>query len=204
MEIAFATLSSVASSIGSVVTGGAGALAGGAGGIMEAGLAASSGIPMLGSLSLGTGGSTLTSILSGTASLAGMIGAIGAGNEKAAALEAQAADSVTEAGLEEIKGAERRLSLKRSLLQTIGERDVAYAASGVDLSFGTPSLARDEAQKDAERAISMDVDTQAMRQSRLLERAASYRSQSASARSAGFLKGIGIGVDTLISAKRRG
>jgi hypothetical protein len=99
-------------------------------------------------------------------------------------LEGQAEDTRLDIGQEEVAGANRRNSIRRALLETIGDRDAAYAASGVDLSFGTPAVAREQAAASAERALGQDRDTQEINVSRLEQRAANLRSRAAFTRRA--------------------
>lgn len=204
MEFAAAALSAIAGTVTSAI-GLGGSTAATAGNFIGAGLTAAGGAGAAGgglSGLLGTG-SLLTSILGGTATVAGMLGAVQAGEEQARSLNAQAMDARTEQDIERIRGAERRDSLRRSLLQTLGERDVAAAASGVDLSFGTPSLAREEAERDAERAFSVDQSTEDFRVARLEERANEFTRSAKSARRAGRLKAFGLGVQGAAAVGRR-
>lgn len=152
----------------------------------------------------GGGGSLFSSILQGGASLASVIGALGAGEENAAAYKAKAADAEDEKGLEAVRGIERRDGLRRSLLERLGQQDVAAAASGVDLSFGTPALARDEAARDGERALTQDQNTEDLRANRLGQRADEFRNAARSARRSGVYKAIGAGVQGIAGISRRG
>lgn len=170
MEFAAAALSSLATAgaeIGSTIAAGASSVS-----------AAGS------SLLAATGGaSTWASILSGGATVASVLAMQQSGETKAFALNAQADDADLQARVEQVQGLDRRISLKAQLVQAVGERDVAAAASGVDISFGTPSLARSEAVKDGERAIDLDQSTEDFRRQRLLEKAGNLRIQANQARS---------------------
>lgn len=185
MEFAAAALSSITSAVGSVAsTVGAGATA-------------------IGGATAG-GSSLFSSILQGGASIASIMGTLGAANEKSDSLKAQARDVDSDIGLEKVRGVERRDGLKKSLLDALGERDVAAAASGVDLSFGTPAMARSEATADAERALAGDQSTEALRISRLTERQSELVSASKQARRSGLIKAIGTGIGTFASIGKRG
>lgn len=162
MEFAASALTSMASAAG---TAGAAVGEAVAGATAAAGSAASS----IGSFL--PSGSLVSGILSGGASLLQMAQLRRAGDEKARSLEMQAADVPTEIAGENIKANERAGSLKRALLQTIGERDAAAGASGVDLSFGTPAKAREEASDDAERALAISAGTTGSAVGRLNEKA---------------------------------
>jgi hypothetical protein len=204
MELAAAALTSVAGAIGSVFSTAAPAattaVAGAAPAVAGAIGAAA---PVAATSSFGWG-SILSGVLSGGASLAGIMGAQAAASEKATAFELAAQDAEAEVPTEMLKGTEKRTSMRRSLLQTFGERDVAFAASGLDISFGTPALARDEAEADAERAIGIDTRSQEQKQTRLLEKAANLRAQGGAAKQAGFYKSLGLGLEAGASFFRRG
>lgn len=184
------TVSAGASAIGSAVSTGVGAISSAAG---ATGL--TSFLPSL---------STTASILSGGATIASVLAANRAGEEKAAALEMQASDAETNTQVENLQGIQRRASIKQSLLQTIGERDAATAASGVDLTFGTPQLARSEAITAGERALSLDQNTQNFNVARLRERAANYRMMASSARSGALGSAAALALEGGAKLMRRG
>lgn len=132
-------------------------------------------------------GFSLSTLLQGTATVLGMVQSINAGKADAEALSAAADDAAREIPLETLQGINRRATIKRQMMDSIGEQDVAYAASGVDLSFGTPSQARKEAFREADLGITSDVGTEQTRVARLQEREAEYRKRAAKAkRSANF------------------
>lgn len=196
MEFAAAVLTSVAEGIGAIA---------GASAPLDLlaanGVAGASGSGLFGGL---MGGSTALSILQGGATVASVLATAGAGQQKADAYMLQAGDAETAAQLERVQGIERRTSLKASLLQAIGERDVAAAASGVDLSFGTPAIARDQALKDGARALEVDTSTEEFRRARLFERAASYRNMASQARAGSLLQALGGGLEGAAKIARRG
>lgn len=171
MEFAASALMSVAKTVGGAIgIGGGGAAASASGGLLA---------------SLGKA-STWGSILSGGATVLSLMAqrqantsSLVAAEMDASALEGQADDTRLEIGQEEVAGANRRNSIRRALLETIGDRDAAYAASGVDLSFGTPAVAREQAAASAERALGQDRDSQKINVSRLEQRAANLRSRAA-------------------------
>lgn len=198
-------ISSIGSAIGIGGTAATGAGAMAAGNFIGAGLGAAGGAGAAGGglASLFSGGSILSTILAGTATVAGMMGAQESANEQSRNLTLQAADAATEADIERIRGGERRDSLRRSLLQALGERDVAAAASGVDLSFGTAAQAREEAARDAESALVVDQATEDTRVARLRERESEFLRSARSTRRAGRVKAFGLGVEGAYSAVRR-
>lgn len=172
---------------------------------------ASAGTAAAGAASAGSGllsatgfASTVASILSGGATIAGAMAAKRAGKNEAFNAELQARDIDFDIRGEQLQGMERRNSLKRSLLQALGERDVAYAASGVDLSFGTPAIAREEASRDAERTLSIDQATEDFRIARLRERQQNLRLMALEARRGGLAKAAGLLLEGGASLLRRG
>lgn len=199
MEFAAAALTAVSSAVSSAAgaVGSAVSTVGSALGI--GGTAAGAGAGLFGGF-----GSTIGSILSGTATVAGMLGASQGGQEQGRNLYAQAADARTEQDIERIRGTERRDSLRRSLLTTLGERDVATAASGVDLSFGTPAMARQEAERDAESALTMDQSTEDLRIARLQERENEFIRAGRAAKKAGTIKAVGLGLKGAAALAGRG
>jgi hypothetical protein len=94
--------------------------------------------------------------------------------------------------------------LRNKLADTLGEYDVAYAASGVDLSFGSPMQAKRSAKVDAERAMTFDHETQNSRVARLREKAANLRKTARAKSSGGVLKALGIGAGGLGDILERG
>ncbi|MBB98321.1 MAG: hypothetical protein CML67_02105 [Rhodobacteraceae bacterium] len=149
--------------------------------------------PVLGAAAASSGFS-LSSLLQGTATVLGAMSAIGAGNAEAEQLDLAAADAEGQKPLETLQGISRRASIKREMADAIGSQDVAFAASGVDLSFGTPGQARKDAFREADYALTSDSGTQEVRTSRLTERAANFRSRARRARSRGFADALSIGL----------
>lgn len=211
MEFAAAALGSIATGTSAALTNaaafGAAELIGGgtAAGFSAAsagmGAAAASGATLLGALGQT---STWATILQGGATVGSVLAAQRAGQADAWKLDMAARDAEIEIGVEEVKGLERRNSIKAALVEAIGERDVAAAASGLDLTFGTPALARREAQRDAERALGNDLATEEFRKARLRERAANYRIAAGQARSGALAKAAGLALTGAASMLRRG
>jgi hypothetical protein len=205
-EFATAALSAVGTALAGVAT--AGAEAGGLGSLLAAGTGfgelSIGGVSAASGSSLLSGGSLFSSILQGGASLATVMAAMNSGEEGAQANMARANDAVLEQGVENVRGIERRDSLRRSLLERLGQQDVVAASSGVDLSFGTPAIAREESIRDGERALTQDQNTQDLRVSRLQERADEFQRAARSSRRAGNIKAFGAGVSGLASITRRG
>jgi hypothetical protein len=179
--------------------GGGGAAAAAAGGAGAATAAATSiaGIPVAAS------GLSLTSLLQGTATVLGIASSIAGGNAEAAQAELAASDAEAEQPLENLQGIARRSSIKRQMADAIGAENVAYAASGVDLSTGTAAAARSDAYRDADLALTTDAGTQETRMSRLSERAKNYRQMAKQSRRSGWLTGLTGGLNTLLSFNER-
>lgn len=192
MEFAAAAMTAVSSAVSTV-------------GTAVSGVGSALGLTGSGGLLTSLGGaSTFASILSGGATVASALAAQRAGKEQALSLEFQAQDAQVEARQEGIQGMERRNSLRKALIDSIAESDTAYAASGVDLSFGTPVVARDQASRDAERALTIDQSSEDLRRSRLNQRASNLRVMAAQARRGGLAKATGLYLDGAAQAIRRG
>lgn len=140
------------------------------------------------------GGFSLSSLLQGTATVLGAASALSAGKADAEAAELMADDAAREVPLETLQGINRRTGIKAEMMRRVGELDTAYAASGTDLSFGTPAQARREAFRQADLGLTSDVGTEQTRQARLLEREKGYRRRASRARSGGFLDALSIGL----------
>lgn len=179
----------VFSGLTALFTGG-GAAAGTAAATTTAGAAAGAGI-------------SFSTILQGGLGLLSAVQAISAGNQQADALTQQANDAKREQPLETLQGIARRASIKREMADAVGAQDVAYAASGTDLSFGTPAVARSQAFREGDAAIESDNGTQLTRQGRLLEREANYRKMASKAKQSGIFDAILTGTKTALSIDNR-
>jgi hypothetical protein len=136
-------------------------------------------------------GSIISLVLSGIATVVGVVATMDAAEQDAQAQDMQAIDAEREQPLESLQGINRRTGIKRELMAALGAQDTAYAASGVDLSFGTARQARQDAFREADLALTTDSGTQMTRQGRLAERAANYRSAAKATRQAGKVRGVG-------------
>jgi hypothetical protein len=189
---------SVASSIGSALGLSSAAAATTAAGSAAAVPAAASGLSSLFSAS------NIFGILQGVTSIGSMFAERRAADQKAQSLNMEANSALADIPNEQIAGTERRNNLRRALLDTIGERDAATSASGLDISFGTPTIARQQATDDAERALAIDQGTEDQRVSRLRERSANLRIMAAQAKSAGKQNALLTGAKTALSLIGRG
>ena len=185
MELATSFVTSIFGGGASTAAAGAGAAAGGA--------ATAAAAPSF----------SLSSLLQGTASVLGMVQSISAGKADAEAANAAADDAAREVPLETLQGITRRTALKKEMMDSIGQQDVAYAASGVDLSFGTPSQARTEAFRQADLGLTSDAGTEQTRIGRLNEREAEYRKRARRARQSGLFNAAIIGVKGATSTADR-
>lgn len=191
MEFAAAALSTLATAGAEI----GGTIAAGASSITAAGSSL---------LSAAGGASTWATILSGGATVASVLAMQQSGEAKEFSLNAQADDAELQSRVEAVQGLDRRNSLKAALVQAVGERDVAAAASGVDISFGTPSVARGEAIKDGERALDVDQSTEDFRRQRLLERAGNFRLMAGQARSGALGSAAAIALEGGAKLLKRG
>lgn len=204
MEFAAAALSSIAA-VGGTAAAGAGVSAAGAGAATVAGASVAGSV----GAAAGAAGSlfsmsTVASILSAGATALSVLGTMRAGQQRARSLELAAEDAEFDAKIGDVETAERRTGLKRALVMALGERDVATAASGVDLSFGTPSIARGEAAEDADDAISRENNANELRRARLAERSASYRRMASESRAGGLGRAAALALEGGAKIARRG
>lgn len=150
------------------------------------------------------GSSSWLSLLQGGASALSVVSGLAAGEEKSASLEASARDAELQASQERLAGEQRQSSLRRAAADQMAERDAAYAASGIDLSFGTPQIAKEQDIADSSRALGIEQSNTEMMVARRQEQATEYRRASRSARRSATLKAIMSGVETGLSMNRRG
>jgi hypothetical protein len=121
----------------------------------------------------------------------GLVSSIQAGRAEQERLDLMAQDADREQPLETLQGIDRRRSLKAAAMDAIGEMDVAYAGSGVDLSFGTAAQARTDAFRETDLGLTTESGTTMTRLARLTERAANYRRMGKRALQAGIIGGFG-------------
>jgi len=148
-----------------------------------------------------TAGSVFSTLLQGGATLLGMMATVDAGEQEADMYEAKAIDAQAEKPLETLQGIERRASLKQEMVEALGEQEVAFAASGVDLSFGTPAEARKTALREGDRALTSENAVEETRLNRLDERSSQYRTSARrarkSARRNALMQGLSFGASAL-------
>lgn len=135
-------------------------------------------------------GISISSILQGVATVGGLVASISAGNAEAEKLNAEAVDAEREKTFEVVQSADRKRSLLKAAQEAVGDLDTAYAASGVDLSFGTARQARSEIFRETDLGLDSDSATTSMRLDRLTERASNYRKMAKRAKKMGLINGI--------------
>jgi hypothetical protein len=207
MELALSALAAGAGEIG------AGAAAAGAAGIAEAGAgAAAVGAGAAGAGAAAGGGSLLaalgsspvTSILSGASTAVSVLMKLNAGEINAKQAEFKATEAQNEAIGEQATQAQRATAIKRSLLKTLGENDVAYAASGIDTSYGEAATTRDRATDRAYSDIAVDQATSGARVAGYDARSAAYNRMARSYRTGSLLDAFAPAGHGAAQAGRRG
>ena len=79
---------------------------------------------------------------------------------------------------------------KRQTAAAVAEQDVAYAASGADLSFGTPQVARSQAFREGDYAANTNAMTTGNTIDHLELRRKNYLRMAGQARSMGMFEGL--------------
>jgi len=155
----------------------------------------------------GTGfslGSFFTTILQGGATALTAMGAIQQGQAEAAQLRSQAADARFQAMQKPLEARNDQDSMRRDLLKAVSQNDVVNAASGLDLSFGTPASAREAQKADAATALSAVGAKATAEQQRLMLVSKSLMAQAREANKAGRMKAFGAALDFGIDSYARG
>ncbi|WP_377299624.1 hypothetical protein [Rhizobium sp. SGZ-381] len=160
--------------------------------------------PVIGAAAPVVQSSLLQTLLQGGATALGIANAISAGDEKADQLNLAAEDAQRQIPLETLQGISRRSSIKQEMMQRLGQMDTANAASGVDLSFGTPLQARRDAFQQADLGLATDVGTEQTRVARLEERSADYRRRARRAQQSGIFDALTMGLSTANDIAGRG
>ncbi|MGQ4812330.1 hypothetical protein ACCZ74_08535 [Agrobacterium vitis] len=133
------------------------------------------------------GGLSIAQILQGTAGVLSAVSAVSAGNAQAEGYEQAATEAQSNQRLTTLEGISRRSSIKQAMVDQVGQQDVAYAASGTDLSFGTPNQARKEAFREADLGTATQVGTEQTTQAQLSDRERNYRKMAGKARLGGWV-----------------
>lgn len=174
--------------------------------------AGSSAVAAIGS-TVGSAASSLGGFLSSSAVLTGLQGVTGllslaaknrAGEESKAAAFEKAREAELDAQGEAVQGQARQAQLRQQYIAAMAERDVAAAAGGLDLGFGSPVVAREQVSADTERALSVDALETGNKQDRLRARSASYIRAGRAARQGSLLEMLATGTNTLTDIGTRG
>lgn len=135
-------------------------------------------------------GFSISQLLAGGATVLSAVSSIAAGNAQGDALEAQAAEAQQQKPLELIEGLSRRNEISKATQAAVAEQDVAYAASGADLSFGTPRQARSNAFREGDYAQNTNALTTGSTLDQLDLRTKTYLGMAGRARSLGLFEGL--------------
>lgn len=144
-------------------------------------------------------GLSISSILQGVATVGGVVASIAAGNDEAANLKMQGRDAEQEKTLEVLQSVDRKRSLLKGAQEAMGEVDVAYASSGVDLSFGSAAQAKKDVFRETDLSLNSESATTGSRLNRLTERAQNYYRMAKSARRLGVLNALTRGLQGFAS-----
>jgi len=153
---------------------------------------------------LGSLGSAGLSILQAGSSAFSILSTLSAANAQAENLKDQGFAAMLDAGQKRVEAVEDQADIKRELLQTIGRRRVAYAASGLDLGVGA---AADQEQQDVMRADEL-ITRSENRSSTALQNGLARMDQanrlSRRLKSNAIISAIGTGLGTAAYIMRRG
>jgi hypothetical protein len=150
------------------------------------------------------GSSTALSILQGVSTAFSAAAAYGRGLTEAAAKRSDANQMDTRAEQEMLVGETEQKKAKKALLNTISKTQVAYAASGVDLSAGTVQTAMSEATEEADADLSVSRNLTLQRSANYRRRATQMRAEADLAERSGELGAFGHFANFGIGLLRRG
>lgn len=139
------------------------------------------------------GGLSISQILGGTATLLSAVSSIAAGNAQGDSLEAQARDTEAQKPLELLQGLQRKNDIKRATMQAVAEIDTTTAASGTDLTYGTPVQARKAAFNEGDLGLNTNANTTGATLDRLDLRNKEYLRMAKNARLAGLVDAFSTG-----------
>jgi hypothetical protein len=149
-------------------------------------------------------GSLATGILGGTATAFSALSSLRAGQQQRDAYRQAATDAQLDATNEELLGQRREIGLKNELASKLGSISSAYAAAGIDLSYGAAETASSTAGTKADQELSMDRATTEMRKARLNQRGGSYLGMAREARASSILQAAGQAAAGGLRIKNRG
>lgn len=162
------------------------------------------GAPIAAAAGAAGGLSTVLSVLEGVATVAGIGGTLAAADAEASSLNQQALQTTLEAGQEQLASTQRQTVMKRELLRVLGENDVTIAAAGIDLSGGYAQAARQEANVQAARELTLEREDDDMRRALLRARAQGLRTKAEGVRQGGLLRAAEKGLSFAFNVLERG
>jgi hypothetical protein len=136
-------------------------------------------------------GLSAASILSGVATVGGVLATLGAANAQADSYNNEAAQTQLDAVTSDTAAVQKNTAMKRELMRVLGENAVTAAASGIDVGSGIAADQAYQAKATAATEISIDRSTQDARRAMFRARAAGLRQMAASAQSAGMWTAFG-------------
>ena len=148
-------------------------------------------------------GLSISSIMQGVASVGGLVATIAAGNAEAANYKAQAADAERQKPFENLQSVDRKRSLLKAAADATGDVNVAYAASGLDLSFGSANEARRSINRQTDMGLTTDAATTSMRIDRLTEQSRNFRQMAKRSKVAAWINGATNFASTALSLKEQ-
>lgn len=133
---------------------------------------------------------SISQLLGGATTVLSAAASIAAGRQQAEMYEGQAREAEMQKPLELIQGLQRRNEIKKATAEAVAERDVAYAASGADLTFGTPTVARAQAFREGDYAMNTNAMTTGNMIDELELRRKNYLRLAGNARAMGLFEGL--------------
>lgn len=155
-------------------------------------------------LSAFLGSSPVLSILGGAATAVSVLQQMQAGDMQAQQYEVQAMGARNEAIGEQAAGASRSAKLRAELMRTLGENDVAFAASGIDISAGEAATRASRTRDTAWGEISIDRASTDARVAGLRGREVAFRQMASGTRRGALLQAVGTGLQGAARVSLRG
>lgn len=149
-------------------------------------------------------GSVGATLAQGVATAASVMSLMNAGKSAAINNNNMADAALAEARASRATAEEDKADIKDELLQALGRRDVAYAASGIDLGYG---VARDRNERDAalaDAAVERIDRRQQTLENAYTTRATQYQVLARRGRTASMYQAIGQGLGFVTDTLKRG
>jgi hypothetical protein len=119
------------------------------------------------------------------------LGTIGSGAAAAAQSREAADEADLQAGQDKVQSTQRQTQMKRTLMQVLGENDVAFASAGIDLNGGIAQASADTAKKRASEELTIDRRDEDFRQALFKLRASNLRSRAGSQMGGALIGALG-------------